>query len=375
MGAAPMRLLVDGVVFESTHQKGIRRYVQEVLARTEEEFSLLMHKPVAGSVPTDWDVIPPLEPFSASRLGLLSRWRYREKAKGWRRRILSYDVFHSTFYRMCPVPGIPTVVTVYDMVTEAMPYQYWGDAGMDSLMKMNAIAAADAVITISETTKRDLLKLFPNIKAKVHAIPLGADHFDVATAADNVERSGGAPYALFVGDRVGYKNFQTLLEAMRDGAWPGGVRLKVAGPKFSEAEHACLRFMELEKQVEFCGLVSNEELAVLYADAVAFVFPSLFEGFGLPMLEAQARRAVVVANDMAVFHEVGGDAFIPCDCRNPAAMARGVAEAMAPAMRDRLISRGTQNVKRFTWAEAAKRTQDVYRECAEMRVSPGRHTS
>lgn len=138
------------------------------------------------------------------------------------------------------------------------------------------------------------------------------------------------------------------------------MRLKVAGPHFSPAEEACFRLLELEKRVEYCGFVSNEGLADLYAQAAAFVFPSLFEGFGLPILEAQARSAAVVAHDMAVFHEVAGDAFLPCDCRNPSLLARAITKAMEPSIRERLINAGLGNVKRYTWAETARKTKAVW---------------
>lgn len=363
-----MKVLVDGVVFENTHQKGIRRYLHEILTRTEEEFSILLHKPLAGPVPENWDIIQPLGASPESRWDILQRFRYREKAKKWRETIRSFDVFHSTWFRLAPIPGIPTVVTIYDMVTEAMPYRYFGNGEGDSLAKTRAIEVADAIITISEATKTDLLKLFPDIRTKVYAIPLGADHFNLAATSSVsktvADQANGAPYVLFVGDRVGYKNFQALLEAMREMDWPSGVRLKVAGPKFSPVEEACLRLLELEKRVEHCGFVSNKGLADLYAQAVAFVFPSLFEGFGLPILEAQARGTAVVANDMAVFHEVAGDAFIPCDCRNPALISKAVSDLLNSGSRERLIKAGFENVKRFSWAETARKTQEIWHVCA-----------
>jgi glycosyltransferase involved in cell wall biosynthesis len=138
----------------------------------------------------------------------------------------------------------------------------------------------------------------------------------------------------------------------------------VAGSSFSSAEEDCLRYTGLREAVDVCGLVSNEDLASLYAEAAAFVFPSLFEGFGLPMLEAQARLAPVVANDMAIFHEVGGDAFLPCDCRNPVAIAKAITEVMAPATRSRLLEAGQRNVKRFTWDEMARKTFEVWKSVA-----------
>lgn len=361
-----MRVLIDGVVFETTSQKGIRRYFEEVLSRTKEDFSILLQNPLASRVPEAWNLIDPLG-SPARRIDLIRRRKYLKRARERAASIARHSVFHSSWFRLCPVPGLPTVVTIYDMVSEAMPTQYWGDAAGHSRAKAEAIKAADAIITISEATKLDLLRLYPEIRAEVHAIPLGADHLPVLLDDHRQvsARTDTEPYVLFVGDRVGYKNFHCLLEAMRQSEWPRGVRLKVAGPALSSAEEACLRFMGLHGAVDLCGFVTNEGLASLYAEAAAFVFPSLFEGFGLPLLEAQARMAPVVANDMAVFHEVGGDAFLPCDCRNPAAIAKAVEKAMAPAARSRLLEAGQNNVKRFSWDETARRTVEVWKFVAK----------
>jgi glycosyltransferase involved in cell wall biosynthesis len=363
-----MKVLVDGVVFEHTHQKGIRRYLHEVLSRTKEDFSIILHKPWVGPVPENWDLIQPLGASPESQWDILQRFRYRENAKKWREKIRSFNVFHSTWFRLAPIPGIPTVVTIYDMVTEAMPTLYWGDAAGDFSAKAAAIKAADAIITISETTKQDLLKLFPDIRVEVHAIPLGADHFEISSRnplQNNFSQGmNNEGYALFVGDRVGYKNFHSLLEAMCQSEWPRGVRLKVAGPPFSLAEEACLRFMGLQDKVDVCGLVTNDDLACLYAGATAFVFPSLFEGFGLPLLEAQARHAPVIANDMPIFHEVGGNAFLPCDCRNPALIAKAVCDLTNSGRREHLIEAGLENVKRYSWAETARKTISVWESVA-----------
>jgi len=364
-----MKVLVDGVVFENTYQRGIRRYFEEVVARVNHDFSILLEHPLVGSVPEDWSLIQPIGP-PPRRRDVRGRWKYQQRAGQRRQTISEYSVFHSSWFRLCPVPGIPTVVTIYDMVSEAMPTQYWGDAAGHSLAKTAAIKAADAIITISETTRRDLLKLFPDIQAEVHAIPLGADHLPLAAGVSAENRklggAGGEPYVLFVGDRVGYKNFHVLLEAMPQSEWPNGVRLKVAGPPLSGAEEASLRFMGLRDAVDMCGFVADEGLASLYAEAAAFVFPSLFEGFGLPLLEAQARNSPVVANDMAVFHEVGGDAFLPCDCRNPAAIARAIGEVMVPETRNRLLEAGPRNVQRFTWDETARATAEVWKSVAKV---------
>jgi glycosyltransferase involved in cell wall biosynthesis len=360
-----MNVLVDGFVFENTHQKGIRRYMDELLRRVECPFSLFLENPAAGSIPKDWGIVGPLGPSPLSRMDLLGRWNYRERAKKWRKEIQSHSVFHTSFFRHCPIPGIPSVFVVHDMVCEFMPYHYWGNAGQEAVNKMAAFESAAAIIAVSDATRIDLLRLYPHFAHKVQTIHHGADHFHFATECDLDEsrKHIKAPYALFVGDRVGYKNFHGLLMAMLESGWPGDLRLKVAGQSFSKAEYLNLKNLGLQNKVEVFGPVSHAELADLYRGAEAFVFPSFFEGFGFPLLEAQANGAPVVATDMPVFHEVGGAGFIPCDSKDPASIANCVSQARAFGFRNRLRDLGFENVKRFTWAETARKTQAIWRKC------------
>jgi glycosyltransferase involved in cell wall biosynthesis len=337
--------------------------MDEVLQRATMPFSVLLQGLVVGALPENWPVVGPLGRPLLGRRNTLARWAYRRRVESWRDVMRSHALYHTTWYRPCPVEGIPSVVVVYDMVTEAMPGQYHGSAEEDWRAKRKAVESAAAIITISETTKHHLLRMFPNLECEVTAIPLGADHFERTQIEAHEVRKQTHPYALFVGDRVGYKNFQCLLEAMLASEWPREVALKVAGKRPTEAELACVRFMGLEGKVEFVGSVPDEELGALYNEAAVFVFPSRFEGFGLPLLEAQARGTPVVATDMEIFREVGGDAFLPCDSKSPSCIATAVASALEPATRDRLIKAGFENVRRFTWDETARKTQDVWQAC------------
>lgn len=363
-----MNVLADGIVFENTRQKGIRRYLVELLKRVDVPFSISLEHAAAVALPDEWPVVGPLGPFPTSKLDLVGRWNYRERAKGWRKKHQSGSVFHSSFFRRCPIPGIPSVVVVHDMVCEIMPYLFAADPSLEIFMKREAFEKADAIIAISDNTKKDFLLFYPEFQNKVSVVKHGADHLGCAgVEKQNVSRfASRAPFVFFVGDRVGYKNFHTLMDALNEEAWPKGLDLWVAGPKFSPAELAAIKYRGLLGRIQHVGLVDEAELDWLYRNSTCFVFPSLFEGFGFPMLEAQARSAPVVANDMAIFHEVGGNAFLPCDCRSPTEIAKAVCDLINSGKRARLIEAGLENVKRYTWAETARETIAVWESVARI---------
>jgi glycosyltransferase involved in cell wall biosynthesis len=359
-----MSLLVDGFVFENTHQKGIRRYMEELLRRVDVPFSILLENPAAGQFPENWPLVGPLGPSPESRFNLPARWIYRERAKKWRNEILSHSVFHSAYYRTTPVRGIPTVMVVHDMVFEIMPGQFLELAGSYAEEKHAALETADAIIAVSETTRRDLISIYPEYTNKVHVVLHGADHLAFSAKRrprGNGTQTGTGEYALFVGSRSTYKNFGTIVDAMCDTTWPNNLDLLVAGAPFSYAERLALKYRGLETRVHDCGRASDSDLAELYAGAKVFVFPSLFEGFGFPLLEAQAKGVPVAASDIEIFQEVGGAAFEKFQPLNPASVAGAVARAIEPIRAGELRKAGFENLKKFTWAETAKKTVDVWK--------------
>jgi glycosyltransferase involved in cell wall biosynthesis len=362
------KVLADGFVFENTHQKGIRRYMDELMRRVECPFSLFLENPAVGSIPNDWSIVGPLGASPGSPMNLVGRWKYRERAKNWRKEIQSHSVFHTSYFRQCPVPGIPSVVVVHDMVYELMPNMFCGDAGVVAAHKKGALDQAKAIVAISESTKSDLLSIYPEFSDKIHVVRHGADHLaqkDLYLDEGMPTKNDLHPYALFVGHRSGYKNFQNLLDALQTKSWPSGLKLKVIGPPFDQAEILNLRARGVTTIVEYLKCLTDRELSIAYEKASVFIFPSFFEGFGFPLIEAQARGVPVVASNIKVFHEVGGGAFVKFDPKSPESLALGVAQALENPLREKLIQCGRENVKRFTWAETARKTQEIWHACTK----------
>jgi glycosyltransferase involved in cell wall biosynthesis len=172
------------------------------------------------------------------------------------------------------------------------------------------------------------------------------------------------PHVLFVGDRKAYKNFTAVLDAMTCPDWGGDLPLRVVGPPFSPGEQAEIAARGLRDRIEHAGRLSDSALREAYARAAVFLFPSLMEGFGFPLLEAQAAGAAVAASDTRVFNEIGGPAFERFDPRDPSTMAAAVRSSLTLSRAAELRRLGLENVRRFSWETAARMTGDVWRTYA-----------
>jgi glycosyltransferase involved in cell wall biosynthesis len=254
----------------------------------------------------------------------------------------------------CPCPA---VVTVHDLSFEREP----------SLMAMRerlifraavrrAARRAARVIAVSELTKRDLIEIYGIRDEKIVVVPNGVDP---RFRADGPRAAGD--YALVVGSLQPRKDPETAIEAIAL-LGDGNLRLIFAGPDRGgrvDAERAA-QHAGLRSRVDFRGYVPDEELAGLYRGAACLVFPSRYEGFGLPALEAMASGTPVVATTAGALPEVAGDAAILVGERDPVALAGGIERALAD--REPLVRAGLERARLYSWAETARRTLAVYRE-------------
>ena len=241
----------------------------------------------------------------------------------------------------CPAPGI---VTVHDLSFEREPrLMGLADRILFRTVVPRSVRRAVRVLTVSERTKRDLVELYRVAPEKIIVIPNGVD------PAFRPGPDARRDYALLVGAIQARKDPL----AAADAAFAAGLSLVVAGPA---KDPALAR--ELERRGAILrGYVPKEELAKLYRGAACLVFPSRYEGFGLPVLEAMACGTPVVAADEPALHEVAGDAAV---FAAPGRLADGIRQALAE--RDRLTAAGLERARRFSWREAARRTAAVYRE-------------
>jgi glycosyltransferase involved in cell wall biosynthesis len=260
-------------------------------------------------------------------------------------------------YVVPPAYRAPSVITVHDLSFESDPSLMGRrDRFLFRTFVPRSARRADRVLAVSERTKRDLVEHYGVAEGKVVVTPNGVDPI----FQPNGTTPDAPPYALFVGGIQPRKDPVTAIEALA--LVDGDLRLVLVGDEQrggDEVRHAITR-LGLEKRVELAGYVEHEGLASLYRGAACLVFPSRYEGFGIPVLEAMASGTPVVATTAGAVPEVAGEAAILVEPGNPAALADGIRRALAD--RDRFVAAGIERAKQFTWAETARRTLAVYRE-------------
>lgn len=263
----------------------------------------------------------------------------------------------------------PRVVTVFDMISELELEKKQGtEADLRASAKFAAVIRADHVLCISEHTRQDLLRLFDIPKQKTSVIHLGCD---VPRSIDknNIESQQLAhpkhprPYLLYVGLRSGYKNFSRLLKAIAASAL---IRqdfdlIAFGGNDFSEQEQALIRQLGFApSQIRQLG-GSDDDLGLLYSGAAAFVYPSTYEGFGLPPLEAMAHNCPVVSSDRSSMPEIIGSAAEFFDPESIDAMAFALERVLFSTERaNELRQKGQARLQDFTWQRCAQETLRIY---------------
>jgi glycosyltransferase involved in cell wall biosynthesis len=258
------------------------------------------------------------------------------------------DVLHCPTYRGPVRSRTPLVVTVHDLAVFRHPeaFNRWSRTYSRAVVP-RVLAAARRVIAVSEFTRRELRELLGVPDAKIRVVPNAVGpEFDPRGAAS------GGDYVLAVGTLEPRKNLGRLVEAARS----TGVELRVVGARGWGGVEVT------GNGVRWLGDVPDDLLAELYRGAVCVAYPSLYEGFGMPVLEAMACGVPVVTSAGGATEEVAGGAAVLVDPLDPASIAAGLEEASA--RRDELGRLGLERARAFDWAETAAATADVYREAA-----------
>ena len=344
--ADPMRVAIDGIVFSLQPHGGISVYFRQLLTR-------LARDRIACRLTLE---DPTLQPAPAT-LGVLSEQHRRARlAERYRPARISAgaSVFHSSYYRR-PSRHIPCVVTVHDFTYERCRHglRRW----VHSAQKFAAIRAADAIICVSAATRDDMLDLvgtraWQQLSVIRNGVDVGfkpVDHLPTAK-----------PFVLFVGQRAGYKNFGLLAEAMT--LLPDLELLCVGGGAFRPSELERLPGA-VRTRIRHLGHVDDRDLNRLYNQALCLAYPSTYEGFGIPVVEAMRAGCPVVCVACKAVLEIGGDALSVSE-PDPASMAERITSLRSPAARDTMARAGLDRARLYDWEQTYLETLRVYRTLA-----------
>jgi glycosyltransferase involved in cell wall biosynthesis len=274
------------------------------------------------------------------------------------------NVIHETYYSTFGIntKSCPIVVTVHDMIHEIFKDQF-SKYDNTTKIKKAAIERADKIICITENTKKDLIRIFNISEDKVTVIHHGYDLFDRGNHIEMIGFSTSRPFLLYVGSRGGYKNFYGLLKAISlSKQLLSDIDIVVfGGPKFSSEEISIFRTLGLsEGQVKHVR-GNDSLLRTYYKTARAFVFPSFYEGFGMPPLEAMAHGCPVIASNTSSMPEVIGNAGQYFNPAEPDDIRLAIESVVYS---DKHVSNlqylGYKRLSNFSWSKCAKDTLKVY---------------
>jgi len=276
------------------------------------------------------------------------------------------DIIHETYYSLmnpCKSKSI-RVTSVYDMIHELFP-QMFSASDNTSQWKRNAFARVDHIISISHSTKKDLVELFGIDEDKISVVHLGVDISSFEYSDNNDSGLSNKPYLLYVGARGGYKNFERVLGAMATSAHlkKDFDLLAFGGGVFTASENSTISRLGFAKhQIKQTG-GDDSKLVELYHTASAFIYPSLYEGFGLPPLEAMACSCPVISSNTSSMPEVIGTAGEYFDPNSVDEIRESIERVVYSSSRiDELKTLGLKRAKLFAWDKCATETLAVYKK-------------
>jgi len=349
---AKLKIVIDGFIFQwqAGQPLGISRVWRSVIAELaaalpEAEITLLRRRGYPVGIPgiNEYE-IPAMQMGTAEVLERDDAMLARVCAE------LGADVFMSTYYTRAP--GVRNVLLMYDMIPEIFG---WDLAHPEWLSKRRAIANASEYLAISHSTKRDLVRIYGVAEDRVTTAHIGvADVFKPATQVEveaflrkyDIRR----PYFLLVGKREGYKNPLPFYQAFMALKETGMQVVAVGGAAQLSAEER--RVMEAG-QISVLPTIADEEMRAAYSGALALVYPSVYEGFGLPVAEAMACGCPVITARNSSLPEVGGEAVLYVDPRSGEEIGAALREVLKPTVRAHLRVRGIEQAQQFTWKKMA----------------------
>jgi glycosyltransferase involved in cell wall biosynthesis len=368
-----MVIVIDGIVYHSQVFGGISRIFTEILPRICDidkslkivlftEGNTIQNTPkhsqiIQKKLPDFNHYFRPRRIFAPLTKKLQSLLRTYVLGDG------ENAIWHSTYYSLPENWNGKTVVTVADMIFERFPKFFKGpETEIFIELKKQCIRSSDAVICISETTQKDVVKYCGVDKSKCHVIPLAYSgiftKLDKLIVPDTFKQIGN--FILYIGARVAYKNYKTLIKAYSKWQRKDEVALVLIGSPLTGEERRQLSKLNILDRVHCFSSIDDQKLNILYNLAEVFVYPSLYEGFGIPLLEAMACGCPVIASDIPSTVEIAGACpiyFSPLDIDS---LLGAFEIAQSEGRNSERVKNGFKQVKLYSWDKTAQQTLKVY---------------
>ena len=273
-----------------------------------------------------------------------------------------FDIFHPTYYDpyfLKYLGNKPFVLTVYDMIHEKFSDMF-SPADKTTEQKRLLVEKATKIIAISQSTKKDLIEFFGTDESKIEVVYLGNSMFPKPNS--NIGFEIPKKYLLFVGSRGGYKNFERFIKSVANLLEQDKELFVVCagGGKFGSSEMQLFSDLGIAGQVLQYSL-DDESLAYFYKNALAFIFPSLYEGFGIPVLESFACGCPLICSNTSSLPEIAGDGAFYFDPYSEESIKNAVLKVLEDvALREDLITKGQERLKQFSWKQTAEQTKKIY---------------
>jgi glycosyltransferase involved in cell wall biosynthesis len=332
-------------------------------------FTAFVNREASGSARGPWSELMPVVRVPVKARSRIQWVAGEQTLLPWLAMRAGVDLVHS-LASTAPLWGpFRRVVTVHDLIYARFPEAHPGLRGKGMKMLVpSAARRADRIIADSQSTQRDLIDLLDLGAERIDVIPLGIGHPQTDPPLSEPETRERFSLAsrrvlLSLSAKRPHKNLMALIDALARIDAEGRPLLVLPGyATWHEGElRDRARAAGVERDIRFLGWVGGAELEGLWSLADAFVFPSLYEGFGLPVLEAMARGVPVASSDASSLPEVAGDAALLFDPRDPAAIASAITRLLDDTqLRERLSRRGLQRAQEFTWQRTARATLESY---------------
>ncbi|MGC1516559.1 MAG: glycosyltransferase family 1 protein [Maribacter sp.] len=353
-----MNLILDNIIFSLQDAGGISNYWYQLLKRIKKDGGLNTFL-YDDTIKTNNIFRKELDLSSFQQVGkspgLVGRYTNPKLNQ-----LNEPAIFHSSYYRYSKNGQHINVSTVHDFTYE----HYFSGIQLyaHTNQKRKALAQSNGIICVSENTKRDMLHFFPELSTKTIAViphGVGRQFYKIEPSAlEGKNYFNGRPFILYVGDRKAlYKNFSLAVKASKLSGLPLAI---IGGTALSEKESTYIH-ANLKKE-DFLQLngVSNEELNTFYNLAHCLIYPSSYEGFGLPLLEAQSAGCPVIGMNNSSIPEVVGESGILLEEESPQEMAVQIKKLLKPEFRNGFIQKGLINAQKFTWDNTFVKTFEFY---------------